>query len=690
MTRLAKRMMVVGLVVTFCAVAQGQTQMSLEDALKQLPTYNYGQSRVALTGIEAAVRGFAGDEAKRADLAEKLTVLLSTKGTTTDAKRYICRQLSVIGGAKSVPALARLLADKELSHMGRYALQRIPGAEADAALRTAMGDLQGKLRIGMINSIGERRDAKAADALTEVLGGSDTDAAIAAASALGKIGGDTAAKALAHAKDNKKLAGAAVDAYLVCADAYVAAGETAKAEKIYREMYAVSQPRRVRIAALEGLASGLGAKAVGEVLAVFAGDDTALAALATTYVRRSLPGTAATQAIAAKLPSLPADRQALLLAALADRGDRAARPAVATAAGSNDQSVRLAAIAALGSLGAETDAAMLLAAMGQGGEIGAAAKASLSRMGGDGVDAAVVQAMNGATGPAKTGLIDVLVNRRAVDAVGALLAVAGGGDKAISAAALEAVAKLAGPKDLSALVAMLLKADTSAGSAIRKALVTACRGIADESVRLAPITKAMVGAGVPVRCTLLAVLGQVGGTESLKLVSASLDGSNAEITDAAVRALTTWPATVPAEELLAVTSELLNVAKESSSPVHPVLALRAYHRLAVIRGAADRNGGVKLLVAGVAAAKRIDEKKLMVSGLAKLPSLAAAKAAHGLLSEADLNTDAGRALVAIAGGFRRSRNRGEKAKVKEILVEAAKVIADRQVLAQAKAAAKRL
>jgi len=43
----------------------------------------------------------------------------------------------VVGTASSVPALAALLTDNELSHMARFALERMPAAEAGAALREA-------------------------------------------------------------------------------------------------------------------------------------------------------------------------------------------------------------------------------------------------------------------------------------------------------------------------------------------------------------------------------------------------------------------------------------------------------------------------------------------------------------------------------------------------------------------------
>jgi HEAT repeat protein len=79
--------------------------------------------------------------------------------------------------------------------------------------------------------------------------------------------------------------------------------------------------------------------------------DKDVRALGLQQVREEAKGTAATKQFAALLPKLAPDAQAALLAALADRGDTAARPAVLEMLKSGDESVRAAAIHALGPFG---------------------------------------------------------------------------------------------------------------------------------------------------------------------------------------------------------------------------------------------------------------------------------------------------------------------------------------------------
>ena len=47
--------------------------------------------------------------------------------------------------------------------MARYALETIPDPSVDDALRDALGKLKGRPLLGVIGSLGVRRDAKAVD-----------------------------------------------------------------------------------------------------------------------------------------------------------------------------------------------------------------------------------------------------------------------------------------------------------------------------------------------------------------------------------------------------------------------------------------------------------------------------------------------------------------------------------------------
>jgi HEAT repeat protein len=161
-----------------------------------------------------------------------------------------------------VPAVAALLTDKELSHIGRYALERMPCPEAVKALRDALPKTKGLLKVGVVNSLGVRRDAESTKALVALLGDSDQQVAAAAAAALGAIGSSDAAKALAafQAKAPEALRLTVADARLTCAERLLADGKKLEAMAIYKALSTAEQPKHVRLAAQRGLLAAVSKK----------------------------------------------------------------------------------------------------------------------------------------------------------------------------------------------------------------------------------------------------------------------------------------------------------------------------------------------------------------------------------------------------------------------------------------------
>jgi HEAT repeat protein len=225
----------------------------LDQAFDALNDYDWGTDRKLLNPIDEAVVATHGDAAARENLESRLAVLLKTD-LSRDAKDFLCRKLMVIGTAVSVPALAELLPQEENSHMARYALERIPAPEAARALRAALPELSGTLKIGVIGSLGVRRDRASVPALAELLGDGDEAIVRAAALALGDIGNRKAARALVSAKPSGVEAQrAAIDASLLCAETLLAKGKKAVALTVYKRLAGPDQPKHVRLAATRGM-----------------------------------------------------------------------------------------------------------------------------------------------------------------------------------------------------------------------------------------------------------------------------------------------------------------------------------------------------------------------------------------------------------------------------------------------------
>ena len=234
---------------------------ALEKAFEALKTYDYGTNRAALMPLDDAVVACLDDAGSRRGLEKRLVGVLKADVSPL-AKEFVCRKLSLIGSAQSAAALADLLAEPKLSHWARSALEHIPGSKAAKALRRSLPNLRGLEKIGVIHSLGVRRDAASASALASVLDDPDTQIAGAAAAALGDIGTAEAARVLLksqpHAPDTIRLVVA--DACLSCAEHLLSAGKKTVAAAIYKALAGSAQPEHVRIAATRGLSIAVGKK----------------------------------------------------------------------------------------------------------------------------------------------------------------------------------------------------------------------------------------------------------------------------------------------------------------------------------------------------------------------------------------------------------------------------------------------
>jgi len=233
---------------------KGSDMAKLQELLEKVKAYDWGQSRLALTEVSEIIKAAHGNKAELAKIEKALLGVLESDAKRA-GKQFVCRELSIIGTEQSVPVLAGMLAGEETSDMARYALERIPGSAVDDALRGAVRKARGNARIGIINSLGQRRDAGSVRMLRRALGRPNEETAMAAAAALGQIANAEATEALKEAKDNAsgKLQIVILDAYLKCADQLVADGKKVQALAIYKELQKEGMPKPIRTAALTGM-----------------------------------------------------------------------------------------------------------------------------------------------------------------------------------------------------------------------------------------------------------------------------------------------------------------------------------------------------------------------------------------------------------------------------------------------------
>ncbi|MHC4249097.1 MAG: HEAT repeat domain-containing protein [Planctomycetota bacterium] len=600
---------------------------------------------IAFAILCAAVAGSTG--ARAAEEEARLIQTLEGDGSWAE-KDKACRRLQVIGTRSAIPALAALLSDEKLSHIARCALEAMPYPESGRALRAALGKTSGKALVGVVTSLGFRRDKQAVPQLARMLAGRDAEVVGAAAAALGRTGTPEAARALKafRARASGPQLSVAAEASLTAAEQLLSQGRQVDAAEMYEELLRPKWPVHARLGAFAGILKARPREAVARVIEAVAGKDPALRAVAIANISAlSAPGAA--ERFAAELPKLAADVQAMLIGALAECGDAAVGPAIVSAASSRHGEVRIAAAEALGKIGDASSVKVLCRLVAEGGndaEKRAAAK-SLRSLRGDGVDAALADCMTAAPQDARPELIEALVARDAKSAVRALFVQTSAGDKGTRAAAFKALGWLAGPEDLPRLLQLLVGLEGDGGrKEAELAAVRVSRKITDDASRGDAALRAFRAAtAASAKHSLLRVLAGIGDARALEVVRAALADRDAGVRDAAVRALSDWadPRAVDA---------LLDVYRTTESEIHRVLVLRGCVRLLSL---GKRSTEDTLSVYGelVRLGRRTDEKKLVLAGLAKVADPGARAVVEPLLSDAAVKAEAEAALLGIARGI---------------------------------------
>jgi HEAT repeat protein len=539
--------------------------------------YESGGDVVPLRQIEQWVGQSLANEALRLETETGLVELLRGEATF-EARRFACQQLAVIGREAAVPALATLLDSSETVGMACLALAVNPAPRASAVLRRRLEQASGLDQAQIAHALGVRRDGRSVATLGRLSRSGTPAVAEAAVIALGQIGTGPAQEALAQLRRDapETLRRAVADASLRVADQLLARGNRRAASNLYTELMATVQPDDIRRGALGGLLRLDPDGGEERMLRVLSGRDQTLKPVAIA----ALPGLkreGASEKFAPVLPGLAPFDQILLLQALSQRGDPAARAAVRRQLTSTNAEVRLAAIQVEGADGnAESVSALAHALLGfQAPADQRAIELALSRLpGGNDVDRALAaQLRNRMAGP-KTPFLAALVRRANPESLRLFLAEAASTDAATAKLAFQGLSRVAGPDDLAAVLkalgglrvdSVLEDAQAAVGQVLRRAGTPARASAAvRDALKTAP--------GFEGQQRFLPLLTGCPDAEGLALVEAAAQAADAPTRSLGLRTLADWPET-------SAWTPLAAAYRGAASETERVLALRGLARL---------------------------------------------------------------------------------------------------------------
>jgi hypothetical protein len=191
-------------------------------------------------------------------MSEELQAIEILEGNADwTAKQTACRTLRLKGTVKSVPVLARLLNDAQMSQFARYALEPMPYEAAGQALVAALATTSGSVKVGIINSLGVRTEAGAVAELEAALTDADPAVVGAAAVALARIGTRESTRPVIRLVRGGLPAGTGADVadalLTIAASAAERGGRAEMTRRLLETLQGAAWPKHIREAATAGL-----------------------------------------------------------------------------------------------------------------------------------------------------------------------------------------------------------------------------------------------------------------------------------------------------------------------------------------------------------------------------------------------------------------------------------------------------
>jgi len=540
------------------------TAGAVEDPFTTVVHQEAGFSRLSQFAIEEGIRN--SSPAHHRQIEGRLIEILDNPASTYEAKQFVCRMLRRIGPERTLPHLARMLLDPELTDDARFAMQGHRSPEIDRVLRESLSQLEGQSLIGVIGTIGQRRDRAAVAHLVNFVNQPDIRLTRACVTSLGRIGGPEAQEALFSLDLPPELEPLRQDALLRCADNLVSEGAHSEAREMYRQMTTDAFPVPVRIAAWRGLARSQGADAAPSFLVMLRHENERIQQAGARFMIE-MKATADLMPVAEEINSLPENARALVITALASAEVRRATPIVVRFTEAGNSAVRAAAISALGELGDASHVPLLVTiAEPVEGEAAELARDSMVRLRGEEVDERIIAVLQRQAVLARATLIGVLAERHSTAAIASFFTYAEDDDDFVRLSSIRALTDLAEAEHLPSMIALLERyGSRSNRPELESAIVAVCERMTDREHGLTLVMDALDRGTEQDRVSLLRILGRLHDLQSLSALSKATRDPSQRVRVQAIVALGGWPDTMPMGALWSVARAASSIAERQAT-----------------------------------------------------------------------------------------------------------------------------
>ena len=625
---------------------------------KVIVDYEYGDSRSWLQEYQdLMIEVYNMPEIH--DKVERLMIKVLKSNASNDGKLLICKYLGTIGGNSSLPVLRKMLFTPSSSNMALIALTSIPGEEASKTLIGALENNEGEALIGIINTLGLRRDPKANQPLNGFISSEDQHVANASIHALGTIGGEQASQILQEAfvSTTNTRKWKIAEAWIKSVESL----EPAQRKLSYQTVLDSNPPLSLKYVAFKkNLKLVPEDKQVSHLLDALNNSNQEFQEAVIPLIR-NLPSTLSMKPFINEFSIYPDRTQIQLMLAIADRKDESIRPFVIQKLKSNNPEDRIAALKALSKVSNYRDINMLAKlAVSKTGIEQELARACLYWMKGENVDRKILSELEFANAQVKPELIKCVGYRKIEDGRKVLMGYLSSKNKLIRVEAIKAVGIVGSQEDLAKVIDLTLRnVKTTELEMIEHSITSIAFNDPVSSVPIIgeKLTSYQNALSISI---LINVAGKLGGDQALTIIRSHLNNDQEEIQFSCIKALSAWREDTPLPDLEALIQSTLSQKNLSQAMVGIVYLVQNSTSLSEDLKAAKLENAYSF-------AKSDMDLKIIVNGISRVVSLDALDFVIVQLGNDAIEAEVEEAIIRIAGNLRESHTAEVEARMTSVL-----------------------
>ncbi len=633
-----------------------------KSTLALVKEYDYGKTHAWLDEFQKTMTKVYNNPQIYAEIESLMIEALKTDALPA-AKQMICTYLGPIASGKAVPVLKGMVMDGHLSASALSVLQQIPDTSADEALLKELSAAEGLIKQGIINVLAVRESPNAVNPLSELIFDADFPIGRSAVFALGKIGTDEACTSLEKAfqKSEGPLRWEIADALIVCADNMIPERINV-ALPIYNKIYESKAPPSIFFAALRGIIKCDPENGIIHLSQLLVSEGPEMQTLIIPVIR-DIDRDADLSEFLKIMPQLGEYQQMQLFTVMADRQDLSIKDLVKESVAHENPDIRLAALMALRNIASASDVEFLATvASNSWGRERDMARECLAIIKGDEVDNEIIKGLQNPDPKMRLECVRGIGERNLKAGVEPVLVSLEDNDRKVRLESYQVLGKLADPDKLKEIINVSLGATSSAerNEAERTITLIALK-IQNENDRAADILAVLPDVEDDAsQVMLIQALGNIGSKTALPIIQDYLNNQNSDVQIAAIKALSVWPDSTPLDALKQVLESSEDVKAHN-------LALRGYIRMVQIDNKMTEDQKFEACKYAYDLATSLDEKKIVVSGLAEIKSKGALQMAVGLLQNQELQSEAEAAILSMAGALGRIHPEYTKTELRKLI-----------------------